>query len=92
MGRKFSNEYKTDAVNMVLENGLRASQVSKDLGIGSSTLDKWVKDYRSQVQPEAKNVNDKEEIRRLKAENQKLKLERELLKKATLFFASDRSI
>lgn len=90
--RKFSEEYKTDAVKMVVENGLKTSQVSKDLGIGQSTLDKWVKNYRLKTEPSATNVNDKEEIRRLRAENQKLKLERDLLKKATLFFANDRSI
>lgn len=90
--RKFSEEYKTDAVKMVIENGLKTSQVSKDLGIGQSTLDKWVKIYSSKKQPATTNINDKEEIRRLRAENQKLKLERELLKKATLFFANDRSI
>ena len=89
--RKFSEEYKIDAVKMVVENGLKTSQVSKDLGIGQSTLDKWVKDYRLRTEPIATKVNDKEEIRRLRAENQKLKLERDLLKKATLFFANDRS-
>lgn len=89
--RKFSEEYKIDAVKMVVENDLKASQVSKDLGIGQSTLDKWVKIYRSQTKPKLTKVNDAEEIRRLKAENQKLKLERELLKKAALFFANDRS-
>jgi transposase len=90
--RKFSEEYKTDAVKMVLENGLQTSRVANDLGIGKSTLDKWVKVYRSKTQPAGTNINDKEEIRRLRAENQKLKLERDLLKKATLFFANDRSI
>ena len=90
--RKFSGEYKTDAVKMVLENGLKTSQVAKDLGIGQSTLDKWVKVYRSKTQPASTNINDKDEIRRLRAENQKLKLERGLLKKTTLFFANDRSI
>ena len=89
--RKFSEEYKTDAVKMVLENGIKSSQVSKDLGIGQSTLDKWVKDYKSKTHPKALTIDEKEELRKLKAENQKLKLERELLKKATLFFANDRS-
>ena len=89
--RKFSEEYKSDAVKMVVENGIKTSQVSKDLGIGQSTLDKWVKIYKSKTQPKAKDIDANEEIRKLKSENQKLKLERELLKKATLFFANDRS-
>ena len=89
--RKFSEEYKSDAVKMVIENGIKTSQASKDLGIGQSTLDKWVKIFRSKTQSPAASVDAREEIRRLKAENLKLRLERDLLKKATLFFANDPS-
>lgn len=43
MTKSFSKEYKEDAVKLVIENHLKTSQVSKDLSIGKSTLEKWVK-------------------------------------------------
>lgn len=91
MVRKFSDEYKTDAVKMVLENGISALKVSKDLGIGHSTLSKWVKLYRSETGGQIDQIKDQEELRKLRAENQKLRIERELLKKAAVFFATERS-
>jgi transposase len=91
MVKRFSEDYKTEAVKMVIENNLNATEVSKDLGIGQSTLKKWISSYRANCQPCGISVNEREELRQLKAENHKLKLERDLLKKATIFFASDRS-
>lgn len=91
MGRRFSEEYKNDAVKMVIENGISVERVSKDLGIGNSTLTKWVGEYRSRNENQTVSVNEREELRKLKAENLKLKLERELLKKAAVFFANERS-
>ena len=89
--KKFSEEYKNDAVKMVIETGVNVSVVSNDLGIGKSTLDKWIRVYKSKNQTAAININEREELRNLKAENLKLKLERDLLKKASIFFATDRS-
>ena len=91
MGRVFSEEYKKDAVKMVLENGISITKVSKDLGIGRSTLEKWIRDYKSSTESQVVSINEREELRKLKAENHKLRLERELLKKATVFFANDPS-
>lgn len=90
MVRKFSEEYKTDAVKMVLENGVSIRIVSKDLGIGRSTLEKWVRADRSNDKEGIIPTSEREELRKLKAENHKLKLERELLKKAAVFFANER--
>ena len=91
MGRVFSEEYKKDAVKMVVDNGISAAKVSKDLGIGRSTLEKWLRSYRSSTESQVVSINEREELRKLKAENHKLRLERELLKKAAVFFANDPS-
>ena len=91
MSRKFSEEYKKDAVKMVIENGIGTTQVSKDLGVGRSTLEKWVRSYKSSNEGQVVSINEREELRKLKAENQKLKIERELLKKAAVFFANERA-
>ena len=91
MPRKFSEEYKSDAIRMVIETGISIRQASKEIGIGQSTLDKWVRQYREAHQDATAKGSESEELKRLKAENHKLKLERELLKKAAVFFANDRS-
>lgn len=91
MGRRFSDEYKTDAVKLVVEQGVSITQASKDLGIGESTLSKWVQKRRELNRDLQSSNDDREELKRLKAENLKLKLERDLLKKATVFFANNRS-
>lgn len=88
--KKFSEEYKLEAVKLVEEQGLKSSEVSKDLEIGKSTLDKWIKLYRSTKPKSLNSINEQEELRQLKAENHKLKLERDLLKRATVFFATSR--
>ena len=85
MGRVFSEEYKKDAVKMVMDNGISSTKVSKDLGIGKSTLEKWLRIYRSSTESQVVSINEREELRKLKAENHKLRLERELLKKAAVF-------
>lgn len=90
--KKFSVEFKNEAVNMVLDNpGIKIKQVSKELGIAVSTLDKWIKAVRVQRQGSELVVNEREELRRLRQENQKLKLEKDLLKKAAVFFANNSS-
>ncbi len=89
MSKKYSEEYKQDAVKLVIENKQKAATISKDLGIGKSTLDKWIRIYKLSTTTTDQTVNEREEVRQLKAENQKLRLERDLLKRATIFFAND---
>jgi len=92
MNRKFSEEFKIGAIKLVTENGVSGEQAAKDVGIGYSTLQNWLKKYRAaqKVDSPAVAFHD-EEVTRLKAENHKLKLERELLKRAAIFFATDRT-
>ena len=91
MARKFSEEYKTDAVKLVVSQGVSILQAAKDLGIGDSTLSKWVRQHRDQNKDVLVSENEREELKRLKAENLKLRLERDLLKKAAVFFATNHS-
>ena len=87
MKRKFSAEFKTEAVKLVLEQGLTPAQACRDVGIGSSTMDKWLKEARAQAKPEAVTENEREELKRLRKEVHYLKMERDILKKATAYFA-----
>lgn len=91
MASAHSEEFKRDAVRIALTSGLTRRQVSSDLGVGMSTLNKWIKTYRdTDVIPK----EDQELLReneRLRKENRILREEREVLKKAAIFFAGEKS-
>lgn len=83
MGTGRTDEFRKDAVRIALTGGLTRRQVADELGVGLSTLNKWVNAHRDTdvVSPED---------RELARENRILKEERDILKKATQFFASQR--
>lgn len=86
--RKFTAEFKEQAAKLVTEQGLSVGQASKDLGIGESTLSKWVVECRQKNQGEAVlTISEKEELKQLRKENLILKMERDVLKKATAIFS-----
>ena len=91
MANGHSEEFKSEAVRIALTSGLTRRQVASDLGIGVSTLNKWIKvaqDSEDASLPDADLVRG---VERLRKENAVLKQEREILKKATAFFASQKS-
>jgi len=86
-GKIHSEEFKRDAVRIALTSGLIRRQVASDLGVGLSTLNKWVKMVSDGTGPPSLDQNFLRVIERLRRGNRILKEERELLKKATQFFA-----
>ena len=96
---KHTDEFKREAVRIALTCGLPRDRVASDLGVGKSTLHKWISQYRPcdlAATPQADLVPAPQadlarENERLRLENRVLKEERDILKKATQFFASQRS-
>ena len=87
--RTFSREYKLAAVKKIVEQGQSYSDVAKDLGIGDNLLRNWQKKFEAEgVLSPAAASSVEEELKRLREENRRLKMEREILKKATAFFAN----
>src|SRR3546814_5551465 len=84
---KHSEEFKQEAVRIALTSGLPRERVASDLGIGKSTLGKWVSQYRPSDLVAAPQADLARENERLRLENRVLREEREVLKKATQFFA-----
>lgn len=87
MASAHSEEFKRDAVRIALTSGLTRRQASSDLGVGMSTLNKWIKTYRDRDVVSKEDQELAKENERLRKENRLLREERELLKKATIFFA-----
>ena len=77
---KHSDEFKQEAVRIALSSGLPRERVAKDLGIGKSTLGKWVSQYRPTDLVSAPQADLARENERLRLENRVLKEEREVLK------------
>jgi transposase len=91
--RKFSREFKLEAVKLVKERGVSVPQAAKDLDVHENVLRKWVRELREEPQ-EAFPGNGKQkvqdaEIARLRKEVAKLKMERDILKKAAAYFAKE---
>ncbi len=90
--RTFSREYKLAAVKKVIEQGLSYATVAKDLGIGDNLIRKWKKSFDKDGTFQAEVISSQSvesELRRLREENRQLKMERDILKKATAFFAKE---
>jgi transposase len=91
--RIYTREFKLEAVKLVTEKGYSVSEAARSLGIGQTLLRSWtlaVKKEGDQSFPgHGKLPAIEEEIRQLRAENKRLQTEREILKKATAFFAKE---
>ena len=85
-----TDEFRKDAVRIVLTSGLTRKQVADDLGIGMSTLNKWITLHRDTDVVSKEDLGLTQENDRLRRENRILKEERDILKKATVFFASQK--
>lgn len=86
--RTFSAEFKAEAVKLVLEGGRTMNAVAQEVGVYPSVLRSWVLQAQADAgNSEALSSSEKEELAALRRENRQLKMEAEILKKATAFFA-----
>ena len=88
--RKFSPEYRDEAVKMVIETSRPVAEVARDLGINESTLSNWVVSYRREHPvSEELTITERARLKELEKEVRELRMEREFLKKAAAFFAKE---
>lgn len=91
--RQFSREFKLEAVKLVKERGVSVAQAARDLDVHENVLRKWLRELAADPQQAfpGKGLMKSEaaEIERLKKENAKLRMERDILKKAAAFFAKE---
>ena len=90
--RKFTKEYKAEVVRLIVDGGKTIGQVSRDLDLTESAVRQWVKQARidaGQGAPGALTTAERAELVALRREAKQLRMEREILKKATAFFAKE---
>jgi transposase len=89
--RKFSPEFKDDAVRLVIDGSRPIAQVARELGINEGTLGNWVNGYRKEhATDEAPlDVGERTRLREAERELRELRMENEFLKKAAAYFARD---
>ncbi len=88
--RKFSPEYRVEAVKMVIETSRPIAEVARDLGINEGTLGHWVMKYREDHPvSEELTIDERARLKELERENRELRMERDFLKKAAAFFAKE---
>ncbi|VAV87063.1 Mobile element protein [hydrothermal vent metagenome] len=95
MGKKkqphFTEEFKQEAVRILITSGRSIAEVADDLGVGKSTLGKWKRRITEAELLAGPHDDVEKELARLRRENELLRQERDLLKKATAFFAKETS-
>ena len=88
----YSRDFKIEAVKLVTDQNYSIAEAADSLGVSASAMRAWVGKYQSEGQNafpgRGKLPPDQEELRRLREENRRLKMDREILKKATAFFAN----
>ena len=88
--RYFSPEFKAETVELIRSSGRSIPDVCADLDLTVTTVRNWVRQARIDAgEAEGLTTDEREELRRLRAENRTLRMERDLMKKAAAFFAKD---
>ena len=85
--RRFSEEFKAETVKLVKQSNRSMADLAMELGINAKSIGEWV--HRAEENSQAIEEDERAELRRLRKENSELRMEREILKKATAFFAKE---
>jgi transposase len=93
---KYSKEFKDSTVQLILNDGESVVKVAEDLDLNPKTLYHWVTSYKKahniptrEINTSSSKESEQEELKRLRRENKILKQERDILKKATAYFAKE---
>ena len=91
--KQYSKEFKLDAISLVLEQGYSRSEAARSLDITPDLVGRWVREHQADdgqaFRGNGKLTAEQEEIRKLKSQVKRLEMEKDILKKATVFFAAE---
>jgi transposase len=88
--RQYSAEFKRDAVELVTVQGYSVAEAARNLGISANLLHTWKKKLTAVTEDQPLTEDERMEMARLIEENKRLRMERDILKKATAFFANEK--
>lgn len=90
--RRHSAEFKREAVKLVTDQGYTLADAARSLGLDASLVRSWKQKYAAEQKGAPKmQETEQEELGRLREENRRLRMERDILKKATAFFANEKN-
>jgi len=90
MRPSYTREFKRDAVTLVTEHQYSCDEVARRLGVDRSTIYRWVNQYEAEGEESlGRKTAIQDEFKQLEKENQRLKMENEILKKAAAYFAKE---
>ncbi len=87
--RKFTDEFKAETVKRIRESGRTVGSVARELDLTETAVRNWVKQAEATSSTDSLSPDERAELRRLRKENQELRMEKEILRKATAFFAKE---
>ena len=87
--KQYPKAFKEEAVALVLDQGYSVPEAAKSLGIATNILYRWKQQFEDQQQGQLLESGEREELKRLRKENKELRMEKEILKKASAFFAKE---
>lgn len=87
--KQYPKAFKEEAVALVLEQGYSVPEAAKSLGIAANMLYRWKELHEQQKAGESLPEDERSELKRLRKENKELRMEKEILKKASAFFAKE---
>ena len=88
--RQYSDEFKRDAVELVTVQGYSVAEAARNLGVSENLLHTWKKKLTAIREDQPLTEDERMEMARLIEENKRLRMERDILKKATAFFANEK--
>ena len=87
--KSYSKQFKIDTVKLVTEQGYKISEAARSLDIGANLLGRWLRQFEEEASGVRLSADEREELKRLRKEVRKLRMEKEILKKASQFFAKE---
>ena len=89
--KNYTDEFRQEAVRLLQVSGKSARQIGRELGVSQSVLSRWKKQADASETVSYEDQSKNEELRQLRRENARLRMEHDILKKATALFAKESS-
>ena len=87
--KHYTKEFKEEAVALVREQGYSVPEAARSLGIASNILYRWKERFEAQLEGKVLSEDERDELKQLRKEVKALRMEKEILKKASAFFAKE---